>query len=121
MALCGNLRLNIAINRASVKRVARRVLLVDHPITALEYKSINTHRYSHPSCVWIYVMSVTHFWLGAAAVKFCSNKLGATGLLWLESVVTLNFRLALAVSHISFIRFATILRVHAIPLYFNSW
>ncbi len=64
-------------------------------------------------------MSVTHFWLGTEAVKFCSNKLGATGLLWLESVVTLNFRLALAVSSISFIRFATILRVHAIPLYFN--
>ena len=41
-------------------------------------------------------MSPTHFWLGAAAVKSCANRLGATGKLCRELVVALNFFAAFA-------------------------
>ena len=36
-------------------------------------------RYSYPSLVEMYVISVTQRWLGALAGKFCSNKFGAIG------------------------------------------
>ena len=55
--------------------------------TRCEYKSSSTARYAQPSAVQMYVMSPTQAWFGAAAVKLCASRLGATGSLWLESVV----------------------------------
>lgn len=42
------------------------------------------------------LVSDTHFWSGASAVKFCSNRLGATGKEWLLLVVALYFLAAFA-------------------------
>jgi hypothetical protein len=67
---------------------------MDQPTTEREYRSMMTARYSQPSELIRYVMSPAHFWFGAVATKFCSNKLGDTGKLWSLSVVTTNLRAA---------------------------
>jgi len=55
-----------------------------------------TARYSQPSAVATYVMSLVQTRFGAAAVKLGSNRLGATGRLWFEFVVTMFLRLCRA-------------------------
>ena len=62
-----------------------------HPTMAREYRSITTAKYSTPSSVQTYVMSVVHFRLGVVAQKSCLSRSGATEFECFESVVTLNF------------------------------
>ena len=66
------------------------------PTTRREYRSITVAKYSQPSSVHRYVMSLTYFWFGALAVKSCCSRFGATGKLCFEFVVALNFLAALA-------------------------
>ena len=67
-------------------------VLTAHPTTAREHRSRITARYSQPSAVHRYVISVTHAVSGAATANCRANTLGATGSAWLESVVTRNRR-----------------------------
>ena len=45
-------------------------LLIAHPTTAREYRSMMAAKYTQPSRVKTYVMSVTQTWFGAAGSKF---------------------------------------------------
>ncbi len=59
-------------------------------------------------------MSLVHFSLGLTVLKSRSNRFGAMGLLWFESVVILYFRLALARKFRAFIRATTRFSLHGI-------
>ena len=64
---------------------------MDHPMMALEYRSMNTHRYNHPSRVGIAVMAETHFWFASETENSRLSRFGEAMVLR-ESVVTLNRR-----------------------------
>jgi hypothetical protein len=53
MSPLGGLRFQMAIRRASLTKCDCMRLLIDHPTTCLEYRSITTARYSQPSYVGI--------------------------------------------------------------------
>jgi hypothetical protein len=55
-------------------------------------------------------MSPTHFWFGALALKSCASRFAATGRVWFESVVALNFFAAFARSPWRLRLSATVLR-----------
>src|SRR3989338_11269732 len=93
-----------------------------NPTTPREYRSSTKDKYSQPSHVHMYVMSVTHILLGSSTLKWRSSKLGATGQLCFEFVVALNLRFWTATSPTSRIRRATRFSEHPIPwTLFNSF
>lgn len=62
------------------------------PTTSQVNKSLMPARYSQPSAVGTYVMSVTQVSFGRVAAKVCTNTLSATGSVCVESVVVVNRR-----------------------------
>ena len=88
----GRLRRHSAICKASQTSLAVNPLR-HSPAHHSACIQIEHHRQVKPTliCRDIGLMSLTHFWFGAMAVKSCSSRLGATGRLWLELVVALYF------------------------------
>jgi hypothetical protein len=65
------------ISNASSASSLARLAFIDQPITAREYRSSTTARYSQPSAVRRYVMSVTHAWSGCSTVNWRCRRFGA--------------------------------------------
>src|SRR5450631_2210675 len=79
---------------ASIASFVSRVRLMAQPTKALEYASRTAARYSQPSRVGMYVMSLSQRSLGCSDVKSRLMRLG-DALVLRESVVTRNRRISL--------------------------
>src|SRR5436190_5535281 len=94
---------------ASIASLVSRVRLIAQPTKALEYVSRTAARYSQPSRVGIYVMSLSQRLLGCSDVKSRWMKFG-DALVLRESVVTRNRRIALGSISALRISLATVFR-----------
>ncbi len=88
---------------------------IPQPTMAREYKSITAARYSQPSRVGMYVMSLSQQALGRLTLKRRRRRLGETAFVLPELVVTLNFRIARGTICSWRISLATVLRQQATP------
>ena len=86
-------RRNQAMCSASMTSSRLMCGCIDQPTTWRLNKSMITARYSQPSSVATYVMSLVHTTSGTCGLNCRSRRFGATGSLWLLSVVALNLRL----------------------------
>src|SRR5664279_5086440 len=96
---------------ASIASLVSRVWLIAQPTRALEYASRTAARYSQPSRVGMYVMSLSQRSLGCSDLK---SRLMRFGDAWVlrESVVTRNRRIALGRICALRISLATVFRQH---------
>src|SRR3954451_1634261 len=98
---------------ASIASLVSRVRLIAQPTKALEYASKTAARYSQPSRVGMYVMSLSQRSLGCADVKSRLMRFG-DALVLRESVVTRNRRIALGSISALRISLATVFRQQGI-------
>src|SRR5512144_875040 len=97
---------------ASIASFVSRVRPTAQPTKALEYASRTAARYSQPSRVGMYVLSLSHRSLGCSDVKARLMRFG-DALVLRESVVTRNRRIALGRISALRIGLATVLRQHS--------
>src|SRR4030095_6192749 len=110
-SVTGGPRCAIAMCNASIASLVSRVRLIAQPTKALEYASRTAARYSQPSRVGMYVMSLSQRSLGCSDMKSRLTRFG-DALVLRESVVTRNRRIALGRISALRISFATVLRQH---------
>src|SRR5262245_24610691 len=111
----GGFREVTAIRRAANVRPWSILSLIDQPMARLEKRSKTTARYSHPSLVERYVMSVTHARFGASWRKRRSRTLGAMGSWCRDCVVRRYLRQTRAAIRASRINLATRCRPTTTP------
>jgi len=80
-AICSAFGVNRRLRYASIAR----------PATMREYRSRTGAKNNQPSSVGTKVTSVSHFWFAVSVLKSCPNRLGATGRLSSDCVVTRYF------------------------------
>jgi hypothetical protein len=71
------LRHTAIVYASSTKLVCMRVPMLQ-PTTARESKSNTAAKYNQPSCVRLYLISVTQAWSGSSCLKWRCNCFGAT-------------------------------------------